>query len=114
MNSGVSKNFIRRDTAPQRDFSLPQEVVDDPGLSTKEKRTILCRWASDSCAVPSFPALRLLPGTTFPVTFTSIMDALAQLDQNPRRSSTQQRSSALNTARVVIADFAHRRHTHHL
>jgi hypothetical protein len=61
-------------------FSLPQEVVDDPSLSATEKRAILCEWASDACAVPSFPALRLLPGSTFPVTFSAVMAALRQLD----------------------------------
>jgi hypothetical protein len=61
-------------------FSLPQEVLEDPSLSATEKRAILCEWASDACAVPSFPALRLLPGSTFPVTFSAVMAALRQLD----------------------------------
>lgn len=64
----------------RRSFSVPYEVLDDPSLNRSEKRAILAEWASNSCAVKSFPALRRLPGTTFPVTLSSIMDALAQLD----------------------------------
>ncbi|MEI9988628.1 MAG: hypothetical protein WDM86_01200 [Rhizomicrobium sp.] len=76
-------NKILHDGAivPKRHFAFPQEVTDDPSLSTEEKRAILCEWASDACAVPSFPTLRMLPGTTFPVTFSAVMDALAELDR---------------------------------
>jgi hypothetical protein len=64
-----------------RHFSFPHELIDDPSLNASQKRAILCEWASDACAVESFPALRWLPGTTFPVTFSAVMDALAQLDR---------------------------------
>src|SRR5689334_14755728 len=72
-----------RDTAstPKREFGFPHEVADDPSFSFAEKREILCEWASDRCAVESFPTLRWLPGTTFPVTFSAVMDALGQLDR---------------------------------
>src|ERR1700761_2057429 len=59
----------------------PHQVVSDPNLDANEKRAILSAWASDRCAVESLPALRHLPGTPFPVTFSSIMDARAQLDR---------------------------------
>ena len=62
-------------------FTVPHEVATDPVLSMDQKRTLLSRWASDACAVKSFPTLRHLPGTPFPVTFASIMDARALLDR---------------------------------
>jgi hypothetical protein len=62
-------------------FAFPHEVVDDPSLGLSQKRAILSEWASDACAIKSFPTLRLLPGTNFPVTFSSIMDARSYLDQ---------------------------------
>lgn len=67
-----------------RHFSFPHEVIDDPSLNDTQKRSILCEWASDACAIPSFPTLRLLPGTTFPVTYSAVMDALLQLDRRAR------------------------------
>jgi hypothetical protein len=65
----------------KRMFSFPHELVDDPSFNVSQKRSLLAEWASDACAIESLPTLRLLPGTTFPVTFSSIMDALAQLDR---------------------------------
>ena len=62
-------------------FNYPHEVVTDPGLSAQQKREVLSAWASDRHAVNSMPSLRHLPGTPFPVTFASIMDARAQLDR---------------------------------
>ena len=60
---------------------FPHKVLAHPGLDTDQKRGLLSAWASDASAVPSFPMLRMLPGTQFPVTFSSIMDALEQLDR---------------------------------
>jgi hypothetical protein len=65
-------------------YSLPHELVEDPSFNTRQKREILAEWASDACAIESFPTLRLLPGTTFPVTLSSILDALASLDSEGR------------------------------
>lgn len=62
-------------------FRYPHEVVGDSQMSVDEKRAILAAWASDKHAVESFPSLRHLPGTPFPVTFSSIMDARLQLDK---------------------------------
>ena len=62
-------------------FNHPHQVVSDPEIGLDEKRAILSAWASDRHAVESLPALRHLPGTPFPVTFSSIMDARAQLDR---------------------------------
>ncbi len=64
-----------------RTFRYPHEVVLNAQLGPAEKRAILATWASDVNAVDSWPALRHLPGTPFPVTFSSIMDALSQLDR---------------------------------
>ena len=62
-------------------FSYPHQVVTDPKMGIDEKRAILAAWASDEHAVESFPTLRHLPGTPFPVTFSSIMDAMTRLDR---------------------------------
>jgi len=89
-----------------RRFAFPHEVVDDPSLSVAEKRAILSEWASDASAIESFPTLRLLPGTSFPVTFSAVMDARDQLD----RKITETLESEDNPVhRLVIADFARRR-----
>ncbi|MEI9996900.1 MAG: co-chaperone GroES [Rhizomicrobium sp.] len=94
-------NKLPRDSTivPERHFAFPQEVIDDPSLSMGEKRSILCEWASDACAVPSFPTLRMLPGTTFPVTFSAVMDALTQLD---RKSYIQDEALASRGASTIL------------
>jgi hypothetical protein len=61
-------------------FQYPHQVVSDRNLSLEEKRAILAAWASDVHAVESFPTLRHLLGTSFPVTFSSIIDARLCLD----------------------------------
>ena len=62
-------------------FRYPHEVVHDKTLGFEEKCSVLSAWASDLHAVKSFPALRHLPGTPEPVTFSSIMNARLQLDR---------------------------------
>lgn len=62
------------------DLHFPHEVLDRADLSDRRKRELLAAWASDACAVESFPTLRHLPGTPFPVLFSSIMDARDRLD----------------------------------
>ena len=68
VNTRWTQNPIRKFVWPTRSFSFPHELVNDPSLSYGEKQTILSEWASDACAVDSFPLLRRLPGTPFPVT----------------------------------------------
>jgi hypothetical protein len=63
-------------------FQYPHQVVSDLSLGLDEKREILAAWASDANAVESFPTLRHLPGTPFPVTLSSIMDARLRLDDS--------------------------------
>jgi hypothetical protein len=55
------------------------EVVNDPDMTTQEKRAILASWASDACAVEAAPDLRQPAGAS-PVRFDDIMDALKRLD----------------------------------
>ena len=62
-------------------FTYPHQLAADTSMSIEERRAILSAWASDIHAVESLPVLRHLPGTPFPVTYTSIMDALAALDR---------------------------------
>jgi hypothetical protein len=62
-------------------FSYPHQVLTDASLNLDEKRAILSAWASDVHVVESLPTLRHLPGTPFPVTFSSIMDARIALDK---------------------------------
>ena len=47
---------------PASAFERPQDVVNDPDLTTEEKRAIFSSWASDACSVESQPAMRLAPG----------------------------------------------------
>ena len=92
-------------------FTLPFEVVDDPSLSVPEKRAILAEWASDLSAVKSWPTLRRLRGTTFPVTFSSIVDARQRLDELVARGSLEEREDE-QVGRVIVADFARSRRNH--
>jgi hypothetical protein len=55
------------------------EVVNDPGMTTQEKRAILASWASDACAVEAAPELRQ-PAGSLPVHFDDVLDALKRLD----------------------------------
>lgn len=66
---------------PLWSFNYPHQVVSDANLDWEEKRAILSAWASDEHAVESMPTLRHLPGTPFPVTFSSIMGAIMALDK---------------------------------
>ena len=81
MNDVKRVNSIARGARGQHAFDYPHQVVKDPTLDVEEKRAILSAWASDRNAVESLPTLRHLPGTAFPVTFSSIMDARSQLDR---------------------------------
>lgn len=58
----------------------PDEVLEDPRLSTKAKRALLASWASDANAVPHVPTLRQLPDGSI-VNFDDILRALKSLDE---------------------------------
>jgi len=94
--------------AMRRHFSFPHELIDDPSLSLSQKRAILSEWASDKCAVASFPTLRHLPGTNLPVTFSAIMDARAQLDRIEARRQ-EEAETAEQARRGVIVQFSRAR-----
>jgi hypothetical protein len=68
---------------PARHFRHPDDVLADRTLDLQEKRAILSSWASDACAIESMPALRQPPGSSEPVSFDQIMDALRRLDGEP-------------------------------
>jgi len=62
------------------DYVHPNEVVQDDRLPVVEKRTLLCAWASDACAVESRPDFRWFPGTPGPILVDHIFAALRALD----------------------------------
>ena len=96
---------VRQEGSPgSRHFAFPQEVVDDPSLSVHEKREILAEWASDRSAVESYPTLRWLSGTTFPVTFSAVAEARRSLDEMTLMGSGD--PSLQRERRLVTADFA--------
>jgi hypothetical protein len=72
---------------PANAFAHPSDVVRDTDLTINEKRAILASWASDACAVPSAPTLRVFSAATRPVTFDEIMDALRLLDDQARATA---------------------------
>lgn len=111
MKQSIERSTLGPAPAPARSFAFPHEVIDDPSLNMSEKRAVLCEWASDACAVEGLPTLRLLPGTTFPVTFSAVMDALAQLD---RKAARTMRDEDDLTKRGVVADFTRRKSAHHM
>jgi hypothetical protein len=65
---------------PASAFDHPRDVVNDPDLTTEEKRAILSSWASDACAVESQPHLRMPPGGARAISFDDVVDALRSLD----------------------------------
>ena len=111
MNRKISSALAPKLSRAPRPYSLPQEVVDDPSLSTGEKRSILSEWASDASAVEEYPTLRWLSGTNFPVTFSSIADARERLDRlaaEKEENMSFPYGEALDRV-VVMADFARRK-----
>lgn len=107
-NNGCGSGDSRGADRP-RSFSLPYEVLDDPSLNRSQKRAILAEWASDACAVASFPALRRLPGTALPVTLSSIMDALSLLDD---RCKTEDLDTAPGAVRIPVGLHSRSRRSH--
>ena len=63
------KDFdLERFLHPAGAFRTPLEVVNDPDMTTREKRAILASWASDAWAVEAAPELRQPPSAP-PVRF---------------------------------------------
>lgn len=64
-------------------YDSPEDVLDDAGLSTEEKRAILSSWASDMYVVESQPTLREVPGISHRLRLDDVLAALKQLDDDP-------------------------------
>ena len=80
MQTENRKDFdLNRLLHPAGAFRSPMEVVNDPDMTTQEKRAILASWASDACAIEAAPDLRQPTGNS-PIRFDDIMDALKRLD----------------------------------
>jgi hypothetical protein len=67
---------------PVSHYESPEDVLDDAGLSTDEKRVILSSWASDMYVVESQPTLREIPGIQHRRRLEDILAALKQLDDD--------------------------------
>ena len=65
---------------PASHYVSPEDVLNDAGLSTEEKRVILSCWASDIYVVESQPALRKVPGIPSKLRLDDILAALKRLD----------------------------------
>lgn len=79
MNQNRKDFDLDRFLHPAGAFRTPLEVVEDPDMTTQEKRAILASWASDACAVEAAPELRQPPSAPV-VRFDEIIDALKRLD----------------------------------
>lgn len=75
------RDVVQTSLAIPAGVHFPHEILDRADLSRRHKREILSAWASDANTVESMPTLRHLPGTPFPVLFSSIMDARERLDR---------------------------------
>lgn len=65
---------------PVSNYNSPDAVLNDPWLSTDEKRVILSSWASDMYGVESQPSLREIPGIPHRLRLEDILSALKRLD----------------------------------
>jgi hypothetical protein len=91
MQSENRKDFdLDRLLHPAGAFRTPMDVVNDPDMTTQEKRAILASWASDACAIEAAPDLRQPTGSS-PVRFDDIMDALRMLDEQSREPKNKAR-----------------------
>ena len=77
---GAARPPFDRLLRPVIGFNRPCDVLKDPWLDRDDKRAILSSWASDACAVPDRPTLRLAPGAEAPVPLLEVLEALARLD----------------------------------
>lgn len=84
-------------------FYHPKDVLADPSLSVSEKRAILASWASDASAIASFPALRAPAGLKAPVTIDEILEALCELDGDPRNPPGGKPNRLCSTSRAMAA-----------
>jgi hypothetical protein len=81
---------------PDTHHRTVRAVLEDPKLSSDEKRVVLSAWASDMYAVESAPSLRMIPGHAAPLRLSEILSALRSLDDDdpPPRGGAVKRASA--------------------
>ena len=84
-------------------FEHPKDVVAHPALTLAEKRAILASWASDASAIASCPALRAPEGLKAPVSIDDILEALCELDGDPRNPPGGKPQRRFSTARALAA-----------
>jgi len=84
-------------------FDHPNDVVTHPDLTLAEKRAILASWASDASAIASCPTLRAPKGLKDPVSIDSILEALCELDGQPRNPPGGKPKRRFSTSRVLAA-----------
>jgi len=81
----------------------PKDVVSHPDLTMAEKRAILASWASDASAIASCPALRAPEGLKAPVSIDTILEALCDLDGDPRNPPGGTLKRRFSTSRALAA-----------
>ena len=81
---------------PDTHHRTVRAVLEDPKLSSDERRVVLSAWASDMYAVESAPALRMIPGHAAPLRLSEILNALRSLDDDdpPPRGGAVKSASA--------------------
>ena len=84
-------------------FEHPQDVVRHSGLTTGEKRAILAFWASDASAMASCPSMRSPAGLKRPVSSDEILEALCELDSDPRNPPGGKPYRLRSTERAIAA-----------
>jgi hypothetical protein len=67
---------------PDTHHTSVDAVLEDPKLSTDEKRAILSTWASDMYAMESSPGMRKIPGHAKPIPIGWLLKALRRLDND--------------------------------
>jgi hypothetical protein len=84
-------------------FDHPKDVISHPSLSGLEKRAILASWASDASAIASCPSLRACAGLKTPVSIDEILEALCELDGEPRHPPGGKPNRLRSTSRAMAA-----------
>lgn len=88
---------------PALAFDHPMDVVNDPDLTTGEKKAILATWASDAQALEDQPAFRRIDPHRGPVPIDDILAALRQLDLFPdvgRKAAREARRASIELSRA--------------
>jgi hypothetical protein len=80
---------VTEETDMQHQRTRTDEVLNDPALSTEEKRSLLANWASDAHAVEDAPSLRRLEDGTV-LYIDAILEALKALDRPPAGARLRQ------------------------